>query len=181
MKKFSVLFALVLAGAAYADDKATITFSGKGHSGVEIRDASGKVTEVRGTKDLRVNQIPAEAVAREEAQRQKDKERGSELAAKKAEEEAKAAEEQKAADEAAAAQAQAAADEAAAADKAAKAEAAHHPMKIRGKTVRGTRYVANPTPEPEHLPAPAGPVLSAVGDQPKEEPPADAEDKTEKP
>jgi len=179
MKTIVSIFALVLSTAAWSDGQAPITFSGKGKDPIEVRDPSGNVTEVRGSSDLRLNQIPADAIAREEAARARQKELAEAASAERAEEAAEIEADQKAVEEQAAADAKSQAEATAEAEAAAKLKAAQHPKKIRGKTVRGTRFVENPVIESDTPPPPRGPVLSASGDKPKQkstetEAPADA-------
>ncbi len=174
MKTIAAISALLLSACVWSDGQAPVTFSGKGKGGIEVRDASGQVTEVRGHSDLRLNQIPADAAAREEAAGAKRKERAQNNAAVRSEKEAMAEEELKAAGEAAAGEAKATEEAAAQAEQAAALEEAQHPRKIRGKTVRGTRFVENPVIEPETPAAPQGPVLSATGQ--KKTPEADSPD-----
>ncbi len=132
------------AGSVQGDDKAPVTLSGTGKGPVEIRDSSGGVTEVITPKDLTLNQMPADAVAREKVYREKQNERARELEAQR----------ETAAADVAAKEAEAVkAEEQAAAEAAAKALAAEEefdptPRKVRRNTVRGTRYVAREPVDP---------------------------------
>lgn len=170
MKTIVACCTLLFAVCAWADDQATVTFSGKGKGGIEVRDASGKV-EIVNPSTLRLNQIPADAAARERQYREKVEAEATALAAQRAEEAAGA---ELSAKEAADADAAAHAEQIAAAQKAEELEEQQHPRKLRRSTVRGTRYVENP-PEPKPAPAPesAEPVLSISGKK-KAAPAADA-------
>ncbi len=150
MKTILAITALILSASAWSDDQAAVTFSGKGKSGIEVRDSKGQVTDVIGTSKLRLNQMPADAVAREEAYRAKQRE----LAEAKGERRAqKAAAEEAAATEAAEAAKKADAEAIATAAAEAKKQEEEHPRKVRRTTVRGTRYT--PKPEDSAAPAPA--------------------------
>jgi hypothetical protein len=139
-----IIVATLSASFASADDKAPITFSGSGKGPVEVKDSSGEVSEVVTQKDLTLNQIPADAVARERAYREQQNELARGFEAERADEQRAIA----------AAEAEAAkAEEEAAAKAAAEAQAAEEefdntPRKVRRKTVRGTRYVANEPVDP---------------------------------
>jgi len=175
MKTIAAISVFFLCVSVWSDGQAPITITGKGKSGIEVRDSSGNVTEVRGSSSLRLNQLPADAAAREETYRAKETERAEGIATRRAEQAAADAEAQKLADESAAAKAEAQVQAAAEAEEAEKLKEAHYPQKIRGKTVRGTRYVANPKMKSDAPAAPQGPVLSMTGDKkPEPEPTPDA-------
>jgi hypothetical protein len=152
MKTILAITAVFVAASAWSDGQAPVTFSGKGKNAIEVRDSSGQVTEVIGTSKLRLNQIPAEAVVREEAYRAKQKELAENVNARRAE---NAAAEEKAATEAAEAAKKADAEAIAAAAAESKKYEEEHPRKVRRTTVRGNRYVPKPESAAGADPAPA--------------------------
>lgn len=171
MKTILAICVLVISAAAWSDDPAAVTFSGKGKNGIEVRDASGQVTDVIGTSTLRLNQIPADAVAREEAYRAKRRQLAADSAKRRAE---ISFADEKAAAEALAAAEKADADAAVAAAADAKKFEEEHPRKVRRTTVRGNRYT--PKPADSAAPAPAAEPPQVV-----EEAPAAEADPTEAP
>ncbi len=135
---------LLSATLASGDEQAVVSFSGKGKQPIEVRDASGNVTEVVGQNNLGLNQIPENAAAREQAYRESQSARAAELASQRsaadAEEAARQAEAAKAAEDAAA--------QAAAEAEAEKEKVDPTPRKVRRNTVRGTRYIATEPVDP---------------------------------
>ena len=152
MKTILAIAVLCLSVASWGDDKGAVSFSGKGKSGIEVRDASGQVTGVIGTSTLRLNQIPPDAVAREEAYR----ERQRELAKAQGEKKSHAIiTDAKSEAEAAAAEEKAKSEATAAAAAEAKKQEEEHPRKVRRTTVRGTRYTPKAEGGAASEPAPA--------------------------
>jgi hypothetical protein len=139
-----IVAALFAATIACADDKAPVTLTGTGKGPVEVRDSAGEVTEVITQKSLTLNQIPADAVSREQAYREQQNERARELENERATEQRESA----AAEAEAAKVAEEASAQAAAEAKAAAEEFDPTPRKVRRTTVRGTRRIATEPVDP---------------------------------
>lgn len=172
MKTIVAVCTLIFAVCAGAEEKSVVTFSGKGNNPIEVRDASGKV-EVVHPSTLRLNQIPADAAARERVYREQVETEASALTERRIAEGVEEEAEKKEAEEL---EAVAEAEAIAAAAEAELEHEEHYPMKVRRKTVRGTRYIENPPPPRETPPAATGPIITLTGKGKAESPPATTPD-----